>query len=146
MTIFFYFILNSCYHSNFYLYGRKGIFIILSLILILSLVMTSLFMINYATAVAPLIEQIIDLNDFLVRLGIVIASGVMLFWFWVQRDIYNLRYASYTALMWIIAFISILLLISYINFRRFTFKLGDIVFPKSIEYNVLYQNYFAISN
>ena len=115
-------------------YGRKGIFIILSIISIQSLITTSLFMINFATAVSPLIDEIFDINYFLTRLGIVVISGIMLFWFWAQRDIYNLRYASYSTLMWIIAFISILLLIFKIYYKRFTMQFKDILFPKSYEY------------
>ncbi|CAI2367628.1 unnamed protein product [Moneuplotes crassus] len=117
---------HSCYASIAYeCMGRKGLIVINILIAILCLGVPLMFIVVFADAATPLVEDLLFENYSRTREIVVVCNAIILLWFCFNKEVHNLRIASYTSIICVGLFFYVIVHILIYHWEELDNKIFD---------------------
>lgn len=114
-------------------YGRISVFIVSGTIAFLCIGMPISYMIIFADAAVPLTSQIADSEihpEF--RILVILILGVLIAYYCIKREIYELRIISYASVTCSVLFTIVLTIIFISNYDTLDHSLFDHLYPESM--------------
>ena len=105
--------------------GRKALLLTNILIAALCLGVPIMFIVIFADAATPLLQSMVLSQDPNARNYVVLGNAIILLWFWFNKEVHNLRIASYTSIICVGLFFYVIIHILFYHWDELDHKLID---------------------